>query len=378
MKNRRLNVVIEATALSEGAGGTVTYLNGLIQGWKETAAALRLTLVGTQSLAQVLRDQEGADCRVVRMWSPSAAHRTALQQLVIPMLALTCRADLIFGAVQISPLLPSFVPTVVTVHDLRYLRRPEDLGRIKRLYRATMYEMSIKRATRVIADSQRTLSDVLKIVPKAGSKTTVIPPGAGHVRKWSQKASESDYAIAFAHQAYKHPEIAIRAWGKLRARLPGLTKRLVIVGVGVHYGRGGLRAEAGRAGVSDLVDVLPYVPEEELRAIFSGASLLLFPSSFEGYGFPVAEAMALGIPVVCSNDDALVEVGSDCVLYADVGSSDAFAEQCARLIQDGALRRALANAGLERMSTFTWARTAEATLKVFREAAGSCPAPGQV
>lgn len=376
MKNARLDVLVDATAAAEGTGGMATYLEHLIEGFREVEAGVRLTLVGTRALARALRAQDGGDRHVLRMWYPSALSRIALQQFVMPMLALKRRADLIFGAAHVSPLIPTPVPSVVTIHDLGYLHGAADLNAVRRLYGATIHRMSIAQAARVICVSRATLSDVLKIAPKAGDKATVIPPGADHVRRWRRKASRGEYAIAFAHWRHKNPEIAIRAWGQLRRRLPGLSKRLIIVGGGTYYRRE-LLAEAERAGVSDLVVVLPYVPSVQLGAIFSGASLLIFPSAFEGFGLPVAEAMALRIPVVCSNDEALMELGSDCVLYAGARSPDAFAEQCARIIHDTALRRNLVDAAHARVRTLTWAQTAEATLKVFREAAGLCATPGQ-
>jgi glycosyltransferase involved in cell wall biosynthesis len=367
MKNGRLKVLVDATPLAEGTGGMVTYLDGLIEGWREIDAGLDLTLVGTRALAAALRARDGEGCRVIRFGSPSAPSRTALQQCLLPLLAHARRADLVFGAAHMCPLLPSRTPSVVTVHDLRYLRRPADLTPLRRLYRESMYRMSISRAAKVICDSRQTLADVVRVAPKAGKKASAIPLGADHARRWRANGSDGDYAIAFAHWEYKNPEISIRAWGELRKRLPSLSKRLVVIGAGAGYGRS-LRLEAQRAGVGDLVDILPFVSNERLQSVFSGASLLVFPSAFEGYGLPVAEAMTLRIPVVCSTADALKEVGGDGVLYANATSPESVAEKCARVIEDSALRRQLVDDAFGRASMFTWARAAEATLNVFQEA----------
>ena len=121
-------------------------------------------------------------------------------------------------------------------------------------------------------------------------------------------------------------------------------------------------------GLEDRVRFLGTVPEDDLPALYGGATVFVFPSEYEGFGLPVLEAMACGTPVACSNTSSLPEVAGDAVLYFDPTNIESMAHTLDRMLADAELRADLRERGLARASDFSWERTAQETLKVYRKA----------
>jgi glycosyltransferase involved in cell wall biosynthesis len=113
-----------------------------------------------------------------------------------------------------------------------------------------------------------------------------------------------------------------------------------------------------------------YVSDEEKRALLAGATLLAYPSRYEGFGFPVLEGFSAGVPVLTSSAASLPEVAGDAALLVDPNDLDAIAEGLVRLFGDPGLRERLVAAGRERLGTFSWERAAASTAEVLRNAAG--------
>jgi glycosyltransferase involved in cell wall biosynthesis len=124
-------------------------------------------------------------------------------------------------------------------------------------------------------------------------------------------------------------------------------------------------------GITEKLRVLEFVPLEHLAMLLSAARVFAFPSLSEGFGLPPLEAMACGTPVVCTTGGALGEVVGDAALTAPPGDAATFATQLARALDDETLRAILRGRGLARAATFTWARTADATVDAYRVAIGT-------
>ena len=117
-------------------------------------------------------------------------------------------------------------------------------------------------------------------------------------------------------------------------------------------------------GLQESVQITGWVPREELYSLYGRARAFVYPSTFEGFGMPVLEALAAGIPVACSDIPPLREVAGDAALYFDPLNEDAIASAMERVMSDASLREHLAAAGRERARPFTWERCAEQTLKI--------------
>src|SRR5262249_16388798 len=164
-----------------------------------------------------------------------------------------------------------------------------------------------------------------------------------------------------ATQTRKNTLNAVRAL----AILPANYKLVLAEGMG--YGSEAVYDFIRSAGLGSRVKVLGYVAADRLPILYQAASLFLFPSLEEGFGLPVLEAMAHGVPVVASATSSLPEVGGDAVLYVDPRAPGDIAEKIQRGVEDVGLRPGLTQRGLDRARQFTWQRTAEETLKVYDE-----------
>lgn len=269
-----------------------------------------------------------------------------------------------------SHVLPIVHPrrSVVTVHDLGYLFFPETHPAGQRLYLDVMTRWHTLTAARVLADSNATKRDLIQRYGARPDRITVAYPGLDpHVQRVEDRAEiarvktkygiEGDYVLYLGTlQPRKNLARLIEAWHRAGARMA-----LVLAGKrGWYYEQ--LIREAGHD-----VRFVGYVEEADKAALLSGAQAFAFPSLYEGFGFPVLEAMACGVPTLCSNTSSLPEVGGDAALQVDPLNVDEIAQGLRQIISDAGLRRALIERGYQQAQHFTWAACAAVVLQVFEE-----------
>ncbi len=285
--------------------------------------------------------------------------------------------------------------SVTTVHDLGALIHPEWYDpTVVRVHERRSREAAA-RADVIIAISEYTRRTFLDRYGVAGDRVRVVANG---VSDRFRPAPTEAIEAALRPLRVRRPFLLYVGTRERRKNLPGLVEvfagvasaapelSLVLVGARpwdeasrVHGSAAwtGRDLEDGLAarGLADRVLVLGQVDHAALTALYSAAVAFVFPSLFEGFGLPVLEAMACGCPVVVSNRSALPEVVGDAGLLADPDDHDAFADAVLRVWRESALHSRLAAAGLERAKAFSWARTAQATFAVYREAAAERGAP---
>ena len=255
--------------------------------------------------------------------------------------------------------LPFFFPgkAAVTVHDLGYKHYPEAHRWHQRLMLDIYTRFSAWRADVVIADSRATRDDLHRFYDTPPDKVRVVYPGV----RPPAGASEAD--IAAVREKYELPErywlylgtlqprknIArmVTAYTRWAARQNGNSAALVLAG-----GKGWKFNEAWVQ--ADNVILTGYVDEADKGALYAGALGFVFPSLYEGFGFPVVEAMGAGVPVICSDSSSLPEVGGEAVLYAPPEDVTLLAAQMTRLSEDTRLRRMLVRRGKRQADKFTW------------------------
>lgn len=236
--------------------------------------------------------------------------------------------------------------SVVTLHDLHFERDPSVMGLMDRLTFKAVVPRAAKRATHLIAVSERTKQDAIELYGIAASKITVTPHGVDPAFGPGDASRGGYLLFVGAVQARKDPRAALIA-----AQNVGLP--LVVAGPEKEPA---LVAELRASGA----DVRGFVSKDELAELYRGAEALILPSRFEGFGLPVLEAMASGTPVVLSDDAALREVAGEAGVYAD---HDDLAAAVRRALDH---RARYAQAGLERARLFTWEETARRTADVYR------------
>lgn len=301
--------------------------------------------------------------------------RIAWEQIGLPLQAAWEGVGVLHGTVNTIPPLWRG-PSVVTVHDLSFLRYPERLSRKRAFYLRFAVAQSARWATRVIAVSRNTGDDLVELAGVSPHKITVVYSGVQPGFRPLSDAQSPLTGAAFGGRPYilnvgtleprKNQDVLIRAYAHLRRRL-GLPHVLAIVGArGWMYEP--LFALVRELELERDVAFIDYVAPDDLPLWYNCADLFAYPSVYEGFGLPVLEAMACGVPVVTSSSSSLGELAGDACLTVDPGSEAALEAALGRIVQDPALRERLREAGLARAREFTWERTALDTVAVYRAA----------
>ncbi|HEU4325107.1 MAG TPA: glycosyltransferase family 1 protein [Roseiflexaceae bacterium] len=291
--------------------------------------------------------------------------------------------DVLFVPAHVVPLgapLARRTRTVVTVHDLGYLRFPEAHTRAQRLYLRLSTVWSARVAGQVIAISGATRDDLVAEAGVPAGKICVVHHGvAPHFRPVEDQAAlaavQARYGIAGRYVLYvgtvqprKNLVRLIEAFAAATEDRPD-APALVIAGK-----RGWLteaiERRAAELGLAARVRFTGYVADADLPALISGAQVFALPSLYEGFGMPVLEAMACGTPVLAANSSALPEVAGDAALLVDPTSVPAIGAGLVRLLGEPNLRARLRERGLQRAADFTWECCAEKTLDVLVNAHG--------
>jgi len=269
------------------------------------------------------------------------------------------------------------VRTVVTFHDAIGLKARNGIFRDSddrhRLSPIQRYNLSgLCRAAAVICDSESSRRDLLAYINYPAEQIEVVPPG---VDASFFKQSNDDpkrrvglgpgrYLLHVGHtRFYKNIPALFHVLSILTGPL-GHDIRLLKVGEAFSPEQERLAKELG---VKDRINHLGKVADNLLPDVYRCADLLLFPSWYEGFGLPVLEAMASGVPVVASNRGSLPEVVGDAGVLVDPGDPETMAKRAAAILDDAGFREKLRGAGLERARLFTWQKTAERTLEVYRK-----------
>jgi glycosyltransferase involved in cell wall biosynthesis len=289
------------------------------------------------------------------------------------------RLDVFWGTNNMLPLgLPSGVAKVVTIHDLIWPLYAEILDRFSRCMLWLFVERSARQADRVIAVSQSTARDLQRVFEVPESKIEVIHHGVGPAYRPQdpQAAAEhvankygvsKDYVLTVGTVvAHKNLVSLVQAMRILRERGEPPLQLLAVGAKG--WGNAKLREAVQRSRLPDeVIRFLGFVPEEDLPMLYSGACSFVFPSLYEGFGLPLVEAMACGVPIVAANTSSVPEVVGDAALLVPPTQPEAFAEAILRVRSDKDLRRAMIEKGLRRAACFGWDKAARQLLQCLRK-----------
>lgn len=263
-------------------------------------------------------------------------------------------------------------PTVLTVHDLIPILLPKTVSSRARLLFRLTHRLALRSADRIIAVSAATGRDLARAFDIDETKISVLPHGV-EPRFHPQPQAE----IERVQTAYDLPARFVLYLGinKPHKNLVGLVQAyamlpegmppLVIAGAwDARYPEA--KQHAARLQLAERVRFLGPVHDADLPGLYSAATVFVFPSCYEGFGFPVLEAMACGTPVACSNVSSLPEVAGEAAAYFDPSQPAAIATQLLRLLQSDSLCQMHAAKGGQRALHFTWKQTASATIALYR------------
>jgi glycosyltransferase involved in cell wall biosynthesis len=362
-------VLVDADTVGRARTGDEAYTINLLR--ELPFAAPDITFAA--SLRDPIAMPDDVPQSVVRLALPVASPYRRIP-FALPRLARRAGATLLHTQYFVAPRLP--LPSVVTVHDLSFTRRPELFTLRDRMLLGRLVPGSVRRAQRVIAVSEFTRRDLLDRYGLDPERVVAIPNGvAARFRPDPRAAAQARATFGLerpfvlfvgALQPRKNAVTLVEAFDRLRQH-PGV--ELVIAG-GDRGGLGALRIRVRALGLDERVRFVGHVSEAALPGLYAAAELLAFPSLYEGFGLPALEAMACGTPVCASSTTGLGEAVGDAGLTFDPTSPEELAECIVRLLVDRPLRERLRSAGLARAAQFTWRRSADATARVYREAMG--------
>ncbi len=368
-----MRIAIDARALLPQATGIGTYTRGI-------AAALAARNGATLALFSPRPLPEGREQGPWTVFTDSHPFGMLWAQTTLPSRARRWGADVLLSALTIGPFAARDLPFVSVVHDLTPWTHPEWHARRTLIGFLPLWERTLERAARLLCVSETTARELVERYPEAAPRVRVArngvdpdlspgpwPPGAEAEKTRRQHANGERYLLSLSTlEPRKNVESLVlaceRLWSRRRSR-----PDLVLAG-GVGWKSGPLLRRIGRSPFRDKIHVVGYTPPRAARELYRAAEAFVYPSLSEGFGLPVLEAMACGVPVVASTAAALTEVGGDAALYAPARDVAELSRQIERALEDEPLRARLRSAGPLRAGEFTWAAAAEATASALEEA----------
>ncbi len=304
--------------------------------------------------------------------------RMAWMQMVAPRTLRELDVDVAHFTNGMLPIASS-TPSVVTIHDMSLTMYPRYHPLRRVLLNRPLVDIAARRATAVITVSESAKRDIVRIYSLDPSRVHVVHEAAApafrpvcdlaELNRVRRRYGLADRVILYVGtiEPRKNLPRLIDAFA-LRRRAGDLKHQLVCVG---RYGwrSRGIGARIEHARIADAIAFTGYVPFEDLPALYNLAEMFVFPSLHEGFGLPVVEAMACGVPVIAGRTSSLPEVAGGAVEHVDPIDEDALGEAMVRLARSREHRDHLATLGLRRARMFSWERAARETVDVYRQVA---------
>ncbi len=365
-------VAINAHLLSGDASyrsaGISTYISRLVEHLNDIPSPFRYEVfVGDEIPAP-------SDRIAVRRsrWSTHRPMRRVIwEQTVLPPLLRRMGASLLHAPAFVAPMV-RVCPQVLSVHDLSFIRHPEFFRAANRLYLRAFTRLSSRRATAVLTISNATAREINRLLGVPSERIFTVYPGVSpdfyprpdrDVARFRRERGLPDRFVLYLGTLEPRKNLVrlVRAF----ARLDLSDVHLVLAGAKGWYFEG-ILAEVARLGLEDRVHLPGYVTSESLPFWYNAASVFAYPSIYEGFGIPVLEALACGIPTLTSSATSLPEAGGDATLQVSPLDEEAIATGLYRLLTDDELREEARVRGLAHASNFSWAKMAKETTEVYR------------
>jgi glycosyltransferase involved in cell wall biosynthesis len=305
--------------------------------------------------------------------------KLCFEQVTFPRACRRLAVDVAHVPYFAPPLCPT-VPTVVTIHDLIPLILPEYRGSLAVRAYMRLVSRAARRTTLVLTDSHASARDIQRLLHIPEGRLRVIYLAASQAYRpltaeerapvLARLQVPSRYLLYLGgFDRRKNVVGLLHAYARARERLGGLP--LVIAGKLPQHDSAFApdpRAVADQLGLGESIRYTGWVAEEDKPALYAGALAFVFPSTYEGFGLPVLEALSCGTPAIVSGGSSLEEVAGPGGIVVSPGDVEALAQALVDLACDDAARREHSEQGLRHAQTFSWQRTAQETRAAYQQA----------
>jgi glycosyltransferase involved in cell wall biosynthesis len=353
--------------------GLETYARELIPALRRERPELRLTAFMNREASADPAWRELIETITVPVYGRRRSAWVRGEQLLLPALARRAEVDLVHSLASTAPAWGSF-RRVATIHDVIYRLYPEAHGWRAHAMRL-LVPLSVRRSDRIIVPSETTRRDLVQLLRVPVGKIDLVPNGLGvpPASRWVdedqlRRRYDLDSRPFVLTVSLKRPHKNLARLLDALALIPGEHRPLLVLAGHATPYQEELREHATRLGIADDTRFLSWVREEELEGLYRSATCFVFPSLYEGFGLPVLEAMARGVPVACADRGSLAEVANGAAVTFDPEEPLAIAGALERLLGDPVERERVSAAGRANAARFTWAETARKTLQTYESA----------
>jgi len=342
--------------------GTGVYTRQLLRHLQPSLTGDELTVLGIRATNVDTSFVHTGSLRLLR----SPRYRSVWSQIRLPLHLVAHQYDVLHVP---GHKLPAIAPckTVVTIHDLAFLKFPETFKPLHRQRLVWFTRNAVRRTDRIIAISESTKRDLCELLHIRDERIDVVHHGVDHELfrpDVAPAARTAPYILSVGTlQPRKNYTMLIRAFKRLCEKRPEPIELLIAGQRGWMCEE--IEAEANR---TPRVHLLGYVSDDQLPALYTGAAVIAMPSLYEGFGLPLLEAMACGAPVVAANVSCFPEVVGNAAVMLDPTDEESWAATLSELLNDPSRRESLRRNGMARAAEFTWERTASQTLAIYRKA----------
>ncbi len=363
MKNKkRFKVGIDTSVLDRSQTGTAVYVKKLIEGIRNSN--------GNQLELVLLRGPKPVKRKNILTKFINLGIELFWLHLKLPYVATKLKLDLLHMPANLCSVLAP-CPRITSILDANFMRYPETYDTLYRLYAQIFFRMAAKRSTRIITISQAAKKDIVRYFKAPPERIDVIYPGLTHRESDSK---ESEYTTRFkpymffsgALEPHKNLTALVQAFAQIIGEAKLKDYNLVIAG---NFGHDyvNLVNQIERLGLKEKVHLLDYVEDEKLAELYKNASLFVFPSLNEGFGFPPLEAMQYGVPVAASGVSSLPEVLGEAALFFDPLDVSSISRVILSLLTDKDKRAELIKLGYRRIRNFSWESSALKTTEFYKK-----------
>jgi glycosyltransferase involved in cell wall biosynthesis len=364
---KALRVAVNAMTLPANLAGIGFYTCKLLEALSASDAIGGMTLFTNPAAAASLPPLP-RKVEVSAIPAGSIAAKVAASQFSLPR---RLRGfDLLHSVGNIACLATS-LPQVVTVHDLCHKIIPSRFTLVKRMYLDWGMRFTAMGRSRIICVSESTRRDLVRFHPGTETRAVVVHSACKYAVSEMEASPRQGFLFVGTLEPGKNLDFALRALALLRGR--GRQAALKVIGA-KGWKQSHIPALVEKLGLADIVEFAGYLDDEGLRAAYRSAQCLIFPSAYEGFGFPILEAQSQGCPVIAADNSCQREIGGEGCVYFRDGDLEGLAGLMEGCLQGGNGTMPAAARGFANCRRFSWEKSAAGTLEVYRQAMAAIPA----